>query len=130
MHWWSRDIGHKPSARGAFQAGLIGDAGGFGRDFFGIAGFLPVVFLPDPGEGGDGEESTVFVNLTDLYFCDLYRISTGRESSAAKRLFHKVFPACPGIIRQISRRGCIPNGIRKSDDANSAASRQLIQISR
>ena len=47
----------------AFQAGVIGDAAGFGRVFLGIAGFLVVVFLPDPEKGGDGEESSMRTNL-------------------------------------------------------------------
>ena len=50
----------------AFQTGLIGDAGGFGRVFFGIAGFLAVVFLPDPPDGSDGEESTVLTKRTSI----------------------------------------------------------------
>jgi hypothetical protein len=44
----------------------MGDAGGFDRVFFGrTAAFLVVglLFLVD---GGDGEESTAFVNLTSI----------------------------------------------------------------
>jgi hypothetical protein len=42
----------------------MGDAGGFGRVFRGIADFLTVVFLPDPFDRGDGEESTMLTNRT------------------------------------------------------------------
>jgi hypothetical protein len=49
--------------RVGFQAGLTGDAGRFGRVFFGIAGFLTVVFLPNCGDCIDGEESSVWTNL-------------------------------------------------------------------
>lgn len=52
--------------KAAFQAGLIGDAGGFGRNFFGTACFLIVVFLPDPLDRGDGEESTVLTKRTSI----------------------------------------------------------------
>jgi hypothetical protein len=50
----------------AFQAGRIGDAGGFGLVFFGIPGFLAVVFLPVLGDCIDGEESSVCTNFTSI----------------------------------------------------------------
>jgi hypothetical protein len=44
----------------------MGDAGGFGRLFFGRTATFLVVGLLLLVEGGDGEESTVFVNLTSM----------------------------------------------------------------
>jgi hypothetical protein len=54
----------------------MGDAGSFGRIIFGPMADFAVVFLLLLVDGGNGEESTVFTNLTDLFFCDLYRFST------------------------------------------------------
>jgi hypothetical protein len=48
------------------QTGGMGDAGGFARVFFGIAGFLAVVFLPVFADPIDGEESSVCTNLTSI----------------------------------------------------------------
>jgi hypothetical protein len=45
---------------------LIGDAGSFDRILFGRTAAFPVVGLLFVGDGGDGEESTVFVNLTSI----------------------------------------------------------------
>lgn len=44
----------------------MGDAGDFGRIFFGRKADFPVVGLLFFADGGDGEESTVFVNLTSM----------------------------------------------------------------
>jgi len=44
----SRGTFGKSHPRVAFQTGLMGDAGGFGRVCFGPVAFLGVVFLPDP----------------------------------------------------------------------------------
>ena len=52
--------------QGRFQAGLLGDAGSFGRIFLGRSADFPVVGLLFLVEGGDGEESTVFTNLTSM----------------------------------------------------------------
>ena len=48
------------------QAGLVGDAGSFGRLFFGRTAPFLVVGLLFFVDGGDGEESTVFVSLTSI----------------------------------------------------------------
>jgi hypothetical protein len=45
---------------------LIGDAGSFGRIFLGRGADFLVVGLLFLVDGGDGEESTVFVNLTSM----------------------------------------------------------------
>jgi hypothetical protein len=44
----------------------MGDAGGFGRFFFGRTADFAVVGLLFFVDGGDGEESTVLVNLTSM----------------------------------------------------------------
>jgi hypothetical protein len=44
----------------------MGDAGGFDRVFFGRTVAFLVVGLPFLVDGGDGEESTAFVNLTSI----------------------------------------------------------------
>jgi len=44
----------------------MGEAGGFGRAFFETADFLAVVFLPDPSDRVDGEESTVLTKRTSI----------------------------------------------------------------
>jgi hypothetical protein len=44
----------------------MGDAGGFGRSFFGRTAAFPVVGLLFLANGGDGEESTVLTNLTSI----------------------------------------------------------------
>jgi len=62
----NRDIEQKFVARVVFHTGLIGDAGRLGRVFFGTGGFLLVVFLPDPLDRGDGEESTVLTKRTSI----------------------------------------------------------------
>ena len=44
----------------------MGDAGSFGRFFFGRTAAFPVAGLLFLADGGDGEESTVLVNLTSI----------------------------------------------------------------
>jgi hypothetical protein len=75
--------------RDVFQAGLMGDAGGFGRVFFGIAVFLAVVFLPDPLDGGDGEESSVCTNLTTVSHVQAFHSSPVWVPRMASLIYHR-----------------------------------------
>ena len=57
-----RETTNKSRPQGRFSSGLDRDAEGFGRVFRGITEFLAVVFLPNPMDRGDGEESSVCTN--------------------------------------------------------------------
>lgn len=50
----------------AFHTGRVGDAGGLGLVLRGIARFFGVVFFPTLGDRIDGEESSVWTNLTSI----------------------------------------------------------------